>query len=144
MTSRVIGRDVRCRVGTTMIEVVVAAMLLVAVMTFVTTLAFRIDLVWRDTAHHRTAMNELSNQLEALTMLPADELTTAMAALQPSELATRTLAQPELTGKVTDDEFGRRVVLRLNWQRRHPGNPVELVAWLTPESNDAEQAEAAE
>ena len=122
----------RChRSGTTMIELVVSAMLLVTVMTFVTTLAFRVGLIWKDTGHHRLAMNELSNQLEVLTSLNPDQIPDALKEVQPSPMVIGTLDQPELSGDWLDDELGRRIVLRLNWQRRNPGKPVTLVGWVS-------------
>lgn len=118
------------RSGTTMVECMVAAMLLVTVISFVASLTFRIGLVWKDTAHHRVAVNELSNQLERLTLLPPEEVMAALEELRPTQLASRTLSEPKLTGQWIEDEWGGRVVLRLNWRRQHEGKPVEMVGWL--------------
>lgn len=117
--------------GVTMIELVVTAMLLVTVMTFVTTISYSIHLVWKDIGHHRVAAGELANQLEQLTLMPQQELRDAVASLKPSEVCGRTLRQPELVGELIEDNLGTRIVLKINWSRRHPGKPVELVGWKT-------------
>jgi hypothetical protein len=106
---------------------------LLVVMSFVSSLVFRIDFVWKDTGHHRAAMNELSNQLERLTLLSPDEVSAAIDRLEPSEMVSRTLHEPELSGELVKDDWGDRIVLKLNWRRPYPGKPVQLVAWLPSE-----------
>lgn len=123
-----------------MIECMVAAMILVTVISFVASLTFRIGLVWKDTAHHRVAINELSNQLERLTLLSPEEVVAALEELRPTQFASRTLREPELTGQWIEDDWGGRVVLRLNWHRQHEGKPVEMVAWLA--TSDAQPGAA--
>jgi hypothetical protein len=123
-------RGVSHRAGLAMIEVVVAAGVLLVVMSFVSSLVFRIDFVWKDTGHHRAAMNELSNQLERLTLLSPDKISAAIEGLEPSEMVSRTLDKPELSGELVKDDWGDRIVLKLNWRRPYPGKPVQLVAWL--------------
>lgn len=121
------------RRGFTLVELIVSASLLVVVMTFVTSLAFRIDQTWKQISHQRIAINELSNQLDRLTRLTPAELATAIDAIDVSPEARQTLLHPQLTAEEIDDELGSRVVLRLDWQRSIPGRPVELVGWLPAE-----------
>jgi prepilin-type N-terminal cleavage/methylation domain-containing protein len=120
----------KVRRGFTIVEVIVSASLLVVVMTFITTLAFRVDQTWKQIAHQRVAMNELSNQLDRLLHLNSDKLDTAIDAIEASSELRQTLPNPRLTAERIDDELGKRVVLRLNWQRRFPGRPLELIGWL--------------
>lgn len=120
-----------------MIEAVVSAGMLLVVMSFVTSLAYKIDLVWQDTNDRLAATNELSNQLERLTVLSPEELSLELRSLEASEVAARTLHNPELTGEIINDPWGNRLVLRLNWQHRHAAPPVEMVAWL-PTANSIE------
>ncbi len=120
------------RAGVTIVETVVSAMLLVTVMSFFTTIVYRVDQVWRDTAHHRAAMMELSNQLEQLTLLSADEVRPQLDSLQPSASVASLLTDPVLAAEIVEDQWGSRLVLELNWQRPHPGTPVRLVGWLRP------------
>jgi len=123
----------RKRDGFTTIELVVSAAMLVVVMTFTATLIVKIDHIWKEIGHHRIALNELSNQLDRLTHLEPAALEHAMESIAASPEAQRTLASPNLTAQRVNDEFGDRIVLRLDWRRRYPGRAVELVAWLSME-----------
>jgi type II secretory pathway pseudopilin PulG len=127
-------RSIRRR-GFTIVELVVSASMLMVMMAFVTTLAFRIDQTWKDVAYQRIAINELSNHLDRLTQLPQDQLAAEIELIEVSAEVQRTLANPELSAQRIDDELGHRVVLKLDWQRRHPGRPVELVGWIPKEQN---------
>ena len=120
-----------CRRGISLIELVAAAAATAVVMTLVTTLCFRISLVWQDVGHHRVAMSELSNQLERLTRMDVQQAATAMKTLEPSDLSKRTLRSPQLSGKLVQSDIGTQINLQLNWQRRHPGKAVELTGWIT-------------
>jgi hypothetical protein len=133
-------RQHRCRNGFTMVELVISAMMLVTVMTFVTTLSYSINLVWKDIGHHRVAANELANQLESLTRLPKQDAQIAVSSLEPSELCRRTLKDPELSGQLVEDNLGTRVVLSINWNRRNPGKPVQLVGWVFQKNGSLETA----
>ena len=118
------------RRGLSLIELIVAAVVMVVVMNLVTTLCFRISLVWRDIGHHRVAVAELSNQLDRLTRMNSQQVLDAMKTLKPSELCERTLPEPQLSGELVQSEIGQQINLRLDWKRRHPGQPVELVGWI--------------
>ncbi len=133
-----------------MVEMVISSLLLLTVMTFVTTLYFRINLVWKNIGHHRVAVAELSNQLESLTRLSPNEAQVAIESLEPSEYCARTLQAPELSGELLDDVLGKRIVLSLDWNRQTPGKPVELAGWLQPvewqpdDSNPESESEQAQ
>lgn len=122
----------RQRQGYLMTELVVAAGLLITVMTLVASTATRIGRLWQETARQRTAVTELSNQLERLTLMPVERVREELNGLKPSAPAGAALPEPDLSGELVEDELGRRIVLRINWQRRHPGQPVEMVGWLSP------------
>lgn len=124
------------RGGFTMVEMVVSAVLLITIMSFVTSLCFRIDLVWKDIAHHRVAVGELSNQLEEITRMSTAQARAALVSMTPSAICEQTLSSPVIVGELLEDELGNRVVLQINWERRHPGKPVELAAWLAPPVGD--------
>ncbi len=119
------------RRGIYSIELLVAAVLLMTVMTFVTTLMFRVNRVWSEIGQHRVAAMELSNQLDQLTRLTRDEATLAIKSLQPSSLCRSTCPEPTLVGETSADELGIRIELQINWQRLPPGPPVVLSGWLT-------------
>lgn len=128
-TAAIIG----CRHGVTAVELIVSAVLLMAIMSFITTLGFRINLVWKDVNHHRIATGELSNQLEEITKMTPAEAKSAISILRPSSLCARSLPNPQLSGELIEDELGNMVVMRINWNRRNPGKPVELAGWILPE-----------
>lgn len=114
----------------TMIELVVAASIMIALMSVVTSLTFRIHKVWQDTNQQRIATWAVSSELERITSLPTDEIAATLDELAASEELQNLLTAPEWSGDFIDDELGPRVALRLNWKRRHPGVPLELVGWL--------------
>ena len=127
------------RSGITLLEVVVATVVLVAIMSLITTLCFRTSLVWRDIAHHRVAMAELSNQLERLTAMDHVQVRDELNSLEPSEPLMRTLNEPRLTGEMVPSKIGYQIHLRLNWKRRLPGKSVELTGWIPVERITSEQ-----
>lgn len=118
------------RRGFTSVELVVSSVILMTVMAFVTTLSFRVGLVWKDVRHQRIAVCELANQLEVLTLLSPDQAVEAIKNLQPSDGCNRTLTSPELKAALTEDELGTRISLSINWKRRIPGKPIELSGWI--------------
>lgn len=126
------------RRGVAMLELVVASVVLVVVMSLVTTLCFRISLVWQDIGHRRVAVAELSNQLDRLTRMNPQQVRSELQMLKPSELSQRTLREPKLTGELVQSDIGHQLNLCLDWNRRHPGQPVELVGWIPfrPESQE--------
>ncbi len=135
--NRSCNKNSSARRGIYSIELLVAAVLLMTVMTFVTTLMFRVNRVWSEIGQHRVAAMELSNQLEQLTRLTRDEATLAIKALQPSSLCKSTLPEPTLVGETSEDELGIRIELQINWQRLPPGPPLVLSGWLTTASTNS-------
>lgn len=127
---KTITRTNKDRRGVSLIELLVAAVVLVSVMSLVTSLCFRISLVWQEIGHRRVAVAELSNQLERLTRMDPEDVPQALALLKPSSLLEQTLLTPQLSGDIVESELGHQIELQLNWRRRHPGKPVELVGWI--------------
>lgn len=118
------------RPGVAMLELVVAAVVLVVIMSLVTTLCFRTSLVWQDIGHRRVAVAELSNQLDRLTRMNPQQARDELSKLKPSELSRRTLPEPQLIGEMVPSEIGYQINLHLDWNRAHPGQPVELCGWI--------------
>lgn len=116
-----------------------AAALLVTILSVVTPLAVRSGRVRQDTRRYLLAVDELSNQLDRLTALDRQHLPAALQRLAPSPCARRVLPSPELSGEMMSDEDGRRVVLRLSWDRCGDALPLTLVGWLDPPAVDGEQ-----
>ncbi len=119
----------RQRSAVTVIEAIVSAGLMLVVMSLVVRMTFSVDRVWRDVGQHRVAMQELSNQLDRLTMLPSDQLASAMKSLEVSEVVKRTLPAANLQSELIRDELGVRIVLRIDWQRPVPAKPLMMAAW---------------
>ena len=121
------------RRGLLITELIVAAGLLVAILSVVMPLAVRSGRLWQDSRHYRLATDELTNQLEVLTSFDESELSTAISNLNISAPLQDTLPNPELSAKVVADENGTRVVLRLTWDRiGNKSTPVILVGWVSP------------
>jgi len=127
------------RSGLTMTEIIVSAVLLMTVMSFVGSICFRVNLIWSDVNHNRVAINELSNQLEVLTLLKPDQVAVAIESLEPSQACSGALKSPALTGEIIKDELGSRVILRLNWERPVESLPVELSGWVATATQSANQ-----
>jgi prepilin-type N-terminal cleavage/methylation domain-containing protein len=130
------------RNGFTLTELVVAASLLVGVMTVVAPLTVRSGRMWQDTRHQQLAMDELSNQLERLTSLDPRGRAAALTQLAPSEFLTTALPSATIEAETARDEHGTRLVLSLDWNRpgaRSRQTPsVTLVGWLDPLPSGAE------
>ncbi len=113
-----------------MIELVVAAGLLLVAMSFVVQMTYRVDHLWTDAAEHRVAMHELSNQVERLSLLSVDEVSRQLESLEIAANVTTILRDAAVSGELVEDDFGKRLVLRLNWSRRHAGEPLQMVGWM--------------
>ncbi len=118
------------RSGATMVECVVAASILIVAMSTVTSMAFRVNRIWIDVAHERTAISELTNTLEELTQLPTDEMDDAINELRPSAVAESSLNQPTITGHRIKGKLGDRIELRLQWQAIPTPRSVQLSSWV--------------
>jgi len=113
-------------------ELIVAATLLVVIVTVVGSLTVRCGRLWQDTRHYRLAIDELSNHLERLTTLDEDDLEMAIAGLAPSPEIRSVLPNPVLAAERIADENGNRIVLELAWDRLGKKSPVKLVGWVNP------------
>jgi hypothetical protein len=88
--------------------------------------------------HYRLALDELSNQLERLSAMPAAELPAAIEQLAPSEFAAEHLPGAELQGQLAAADVGQRLTLKLTWdepQRREA--PLSLSTWIMPAARSA-------
>ncbi|MEZ6088591.1 MAG: hypothetical protein R3C05_11300 [Pirellulaceae bacterium] len=131
--------EVRDRQAFTMIEMVISAMILFGVMSLVASMAFRVDRVWIDVRHHRVAMTELSNQLEVLTRTPVEQLPDAINNLMPSSAVAEALPNVSLSAELQEEGSLTRITLQLDWQRRHGGKPMRMVAWVSSGTEDGQE-----
>ncbi len=128
------------RTGASSLEAIVAFTLLSAALTFATPLVIQHSRLLKAQRDYRLALDELSNRIERLSLLPADELSSALSQLQPSEMIATKLPDAELRGELQAADIGRTLTLRLSWQGPH-GNPamVSLVTWVPPTSQRRSQ-----
>jgi hypothetical protein len=100
------------------------------------TLSFRSGKLWQDSQHYKLAVDELTNQLELLTLLSETALDEALTNLEVSPAIQATLPNAQLSGRKLDDELGTRVVLEINWDRLGKPEPLRLVGWLDQSTED--------
>ena len=129
--SHSVGRP-RTRRGMSMTELVVSATLLVTSLAVVTPLAVRAGRAWQDSRHYRLAMDEVSNQLDRLTLLDESRLTAALESLEPSPHILSVLPRAALSAERVNDEDGSRIILSLRWERVAQAPAVALVGWMEP------------
>jgi hypothetical protein len=126
------------RGGSTIVETLVAFGLLITVMSVTASLTVRNQRLLSDNRAYRLAVEELSNRLELLTTMPAEEATAAIEACD-EEILTGSLAGARLTGVVETEDYGRRLTLTLAWSsgvKRRPD--ISLSAWSFAESDKPE------
>ena len=121
--------------GASSLEAIVAFTLLSAALTFATPLVIQHSRLLKAQRNYRLALDEVSNQIERLSLLPADDVSSGLSRLQPSELIANKLPGAELRGELDAEDIGRRLTLRLSWPGAH-GQPttVSLATWMPPAS----------
>ena len=123
----------KLRRGASSIELVVAFTLLSVVLTVATGLVVQHGRLLKIHRDYQVALDEVSNQLERLTALPAGDLPAALEQLKPSTFAAERLPGAELRGELVPADPGQRLILEFTWdepQRRSA--PVRLAAWVLP------------
>ena len=123
------------RLGASSLEAIVAFTLLSAALTFATPLVIQHSRLLKAQRNYRLALDEVSNQIERLSLSSADDLSNALSRLEPSDLIANRLPGAELHGELDAEDVGRRLTLRLTWQGAH-GQPttVSLATWMPPVS----------
>ncbi|BBO35270.1 hypothetical protein [Lacipirellula parvula] len=128
------------RLGTTLIELLVAFTLLTALLGAALPLIVRHQQLLASARTYRLALDELSNQLETLTALDAAQLPVALESLAPSPFAAERLPGAKLAAALDTDGDQPRLTLSLTWDE--PGRrdkPLTLVAWLDPSAERLEK-----
>lgn len=124
------GRRVDRRTGGMMVELVVAATLLVALIGTFTPMSLSAGRLWQQTRQHQLALDELSNQLDRLLVLSEPDRAAAIESLQPSAAALAALPEASLSAVQQSDRDGVRVKVELSWQRAVPAVPLSLTGWI--------------
>ena len=122
------------RNGVTLIELIVAATLLITGTTIVGQLTVATGRVWQRTRHERLASEELSNQLGRIVSLSVDRRDEAIDSLTPSRLVTEVIPDAELTASRVTDDDGERLELVLRWPDRPKG--IRIVGWLEADASE--------
>jgi len=123
-------KNMECRRGLAMFELVTSAVAMVTIMSFVTTLCFRTSNIWKDIGQQRVAVSELSNQLDRLTRMKLPQIEKELQSLEPSGYCKKTLREAQLFGKLEQSDLGPHITLKINWKRRFAGKPIALVGWV--------------
>ncbi len=125
-------RDVRS--GILRLEMLAAAATMTVAMTCFVKVAFQNNLLWKDIGQHRTAVNELANQLDELTRLSVDEARQAIEQLKVSHYCQPQLVDPQLTGELERDQAGYRLDLTIRWKGpRGIVHTKQLSGWIAAE-----------
>lgn len=132
------GQRRRRRFGTSSLELLVAFTLISGALAMAAPLVVAHGKLLKSQRDYRLALDELSNQLEGLTALPAAEVPQALAQIAPTEFTASKLHDVKLRGQLEATDLGQRVTLELWWDEpnRHAA-PVRLAAWLTPQPGDS-------
>lgn len=132
------GIEKRRRSGATLSELVVACVLLVSTSGLLVKSIAGANRVEKSMQHYAIATDELANQIERLSLLRPEEVGRALERLTLSDEAARMLPSAELTSEFVADENGRRVTLRLNWDRVGDSIPLLLTTWLPTVTREVE------
>ncbi len=138
-------RQVRPR-GALLTECLVAAGVLTGAIGVIVPLVVQQGRLLADCRAKRLALDELSNQLDALTMLAPAALPERLERLDVSPRVADALGEAKLAAELRDDDDGARVVLTLRWTGPH-GEPQarSLTGWIVaPADDDAADAAAGE
>jgi hypothetical protein len=123
----------RLRRGTGMLDLFVSFTLLVTLISVATPLVVRHGRLLKSHRDYRLALDELSNQMERLAGLNADQLPRAVKQLTPSAFVAERLSGAELMGELEPADLGSRITLKLTWNETGRHNaPVTLAAWVIP------------
>jgi hypothetical protein len=137
------GDRARPRRGVSSIEVLVAFTLLAGIMTISTSLLVKQGRMLQAQREYRLALDELSNQMERLTVLPEDALREAVDSLKPSSTIAERLSGVQLRGELQPAEIGQRVTLRIWWDEpQRSAAPLRLTAWVLPRTATDERPTA--
>lgn len=128
----------KSRSGITLVELMVAATLVVSGLATIGKLSIASGRMWQQTRHEQVALEELSNQLERLIALPPAQRGDAIAQLKPSALAAGRLPGVTITAQSLEDHAGQRIALQINWERSAPAKPLTLVGWFGASSSNSD------
>lgn len=120
------------RKGLVLLETIVAASMVMAMLVVATPMVIRSARIWKQTRHYQFAGDELAGQMDRLIAMPADARAEALGELTVSTQVQAVLHEATLEGTMLQDDNGKRIELSINWKRVGTPKPVTLVAWIDP------------
>ena len=121
------------RRGVTQVEVIVAAGLVVASLTFLPRIGYQLQRITKESKQYQIAIHELANHLERLTRNDPQPLEEALSQSTLAPYVIESLDGAKLDGRVIEDALGTRIELSLQWKRSGDPPPVKLVGWVSAE-----------
>ncbi len=122
----------KTRRGISAVEVLVSITLLMTVLSCSMVLIMRHGRMMVAQRHYRIALDELSNQMDRITALPAEQVADSMKKLAVWPFTAERLVGAKLTGELKPTDVGQRVVLRMAWKDSSTDETVSLAGWVFP------------
>src|SRR5215212_289210 len=119
------------RLGTSVLEVLVAFTLLTSVLSLSLPLIVRHGRLLIAQQHYRLALDELSNQLDRLTGMPADDVPQAIKQVSVSQVTAAHLVGAKLSAELKPADIGQSVLLRLTWNEAQEQSAT-MAGWILP------------
>jgi hypothetical protein len=121
----------RSRRATSTLEVIVALTLLLTALSLSVSLIVRHGRLLIAQRHYRLALDELSNQMDRVTALPAEDVPQSLKQLSLSQFAAARLSAAKLSAELKPADIGQRVTLYLTWNEPREHN-VSMSGWIFP------------
>ena len=132
----------RQRGGLSSLEVIVSLTLLGSVLALSTPLIVAHGRLLKAQRNYRLALDELSNQFDRMSALPAADLPRAMDEIAPSALAAERLPGAVLRGQLAETDLGRRLTLEIWWEEpNRQAAPVRMTAWVVPLTGPSDRSQ---
>ena len=119
------------RKGFLSIEILVAASLLIVIVSGYAALQYRLLGVAKDAKHYQLALHEAANQIATLQGMTDSQLDDGIKKAQLPEDVLRSLPNGKLFIEKIVDQKGTRVIVRVLWDRAGTPSPVELTGWIS-------------
>lgn len=129
------------RGGFTLVEMMVASVLLMTVTMIVVPAIYWVHRERRQTEHYQIAIVEVENMMERIVALPFNEINQpTVEKFVLSESALRQLSDPKFTIEIIgpdDLPLTKKIQIRLVWKDHHGMKltPVRLTSWVCPKEN---------
>ncbi|MEM6471220.1 MAG: hypothetical protein AAF802_16790 [Planctomycetota bacterium] len=123
------------RSGIAVLDVVIAASLVMSLVAVSTPMVIRVSRIWIQTRHYHLAADLLSGEMDRVLAIDSGIRNSELESLTvPAEVAN-VLIGAELTGDIMDTSSGRVIVLSLDWPRLGDPPPMRLTAWINTDAD---------